>query len=93
MKKLENKKILFFAPSFFGYEIKIKNKMEQLGAIVDMYDERSINKKWEKTILKISPMFFKRKTEKYYFNILDKVKNNDYDIIFLLNAKCRQKRF
>lgn len=92
MKKLENKKILFFAPSFFGYEIKIKNKMEQLGAIVDMYDERSINKKWEKTILKLSPIFFKRKTEKYYFNILDKVKNNDYDIIFFIKCEMPSKK-
>lgn len=86
MKSLEMKKILFFAPSFFGYEIKIKNKMEELGAKVDMFDERSINSSFQKTILKINPNIYKKKTEMYYFNILNRLKENHYDFVFFI--KC-----
>lgn len=86
MKLLENKKILFFCPYFFGYEIKIKNKMEELGANVDMYDERSITKNWEKSFLKINPNIFNHKSEKYYKEIFNKVKNNKYD--YILFIKC-----
>lgn len=38
--KLKNKRGLFFTPAFFGYENKIKSKMEELGISVDMFDVR-----------------------------------------------------
>lgn len=86
MKILENKQILFFSPSFFGYEDKIKKKMEELGATVDMYDERSVTKSWQKALLKIVPTIFDYKTESYYFNILERIKNKQYD--YILFVKC-----
>lgn len=83
---LKDKHILFFSPSFFGYENKIKDKMEKLGARVDMFDERSVNKSYHKALLKINPNIFNKKTEKYYFDILEKIKSNNYD--FILFIKC-----
>lgn len=62
-KRLNNKKILFFSPAFFGYENKIKEKMEEMGAKVDLYDERSVSKSYEKAVLKINPNIFIRKTQ------------------------------
>ena len=59
---LDGKKILFIAPAFFGYEIKIADKMVALGAKVDFYDERSITKSYEKALLKINPQIFRKKT-------------------------------
>lgn len=84
--KLKNKRVLFFAPAFFGYENKIKSKMEELGIIVDMFDERSIHKSYQKALLKLNPNIFSRKTEKYYLEILELVKNIDYD--YVLFIKC-----
>lgn len=84
--KLKNKRILFFAPAFFGYEYKIKSKMEELGITVDMFDERSIHKSHQKALLKVNPNIFNRKTEKYYFEIIERVKNIDYD--YVLFIKC-----
>lgn len=84
--KLKKKRVLFFAPAFFGYENKIKSKMEELGIIVDMFDERSIHKSYQKALLKVNPNIFSRKTEKYYLEILELVKNIDYE--YVLFIKC-----
>lgn len=86
MNKLSNKNILFFSPSFFNYEYRIKEKMEELGAIVDLFDERSIDKKFEKALLKIDPYIFQLKTNKYYLNIFKQIQYNNYD--YILFIKC-----
>lgn len=83
---LKGKKILFFSPAFFGYEDKIRRKMSELGAIVDAFDERSISSNFHKAILKVTPNIFNRRTEKYYFDILNRVKQNEYD--YILFIKC-----
>ena len=83
---IDNKKILFFSPAFFGYENKIKNKMEEMGAKVDCYDERSITSAIDKALLKISPKIFENKSKKYYENIINENKEKDYD--YILIVKC-----
>lgn len=83
---IKGKRILFLAPSFFGYEEKIKNKMEQMGAIVDFYDERSVTKALDRALLKIVPSIFNKKTSRYYNDILETCKNNKYNYIFVI--KC-----
>ncbi len=86
MRTLAGKRILFIAPAFFGYENKIADKMRELGAVVDSYDERSITKSYERALLKISPSFFSLKTTKYYNNIINKNRNKIYDYVFVI--KC-----
>lgn len=83
---IRGKKILFLAPSFFGYENKIKLKMIEMGAIVDFYDVRSVTSAFEKALLKISPNIFTIKTIKYYDKILRENKGKDYDFVFIV--KC-----
>ena len=89
LHKLENingKKILFFSPAFFGYENKIKDKMESLGAKVDMYDVRSVSSSYERALLKISPKIFENKSNEYYKQILKENVNKNYD--YILIVKC-----
>lgn len=83
---VSGKKILFFAPAFFGYENKIYKALEKMGASVDFFDERSVSSSMEKALLKVNPRLFDSKTEQYYFDILEKVKSNAYDYIFFI--KC-----
>jgi hypothetical protein len=85
-RSIDGKKILFLAPAFFGYELKIKNKMEQLGASVDYYDARSVTSSLEKAFLKISPNIFKNKSQRYFKEILCANKTKDYD--YVLIVKC-----
>lgn len=80
------KKILFFAPTFFGYENKILKKMEDMGASVDMYDVRSVTSAKDRALLKISPKIFEARSQKYYKKIIEKNKNKDYD--YILIVKC-----
>lgn len=84
--KLENKQILFIAPVFFGYEKKIAEKMIELGAKVDFFDERSITSSIERALLKISPRIFHNKTIRYYSEIIKRTSKNNYDYIFVI--KC-----
>lgn len=83
---IAGKKILFFAPAFFSYENKIASKMETMGAIVDIYDVRSITSARDRALLKISPDFFKKQSISYYEEILEKNKEKDYD--YILIVKC-----
>lgn len=89
---LKNKKILFFSPAFFGYEQKIKDKYTELGAEVDMYDERSVTQAYQRAMLKVFPTLFDKKTEQYYFNILDQIKNNKYDYILFVRCDMPTKK-
>ena len=49
----KGKKILFFSANFFGYQHEIKNKLFELGAEFDFFDERPKN-----TFLYKSLLFF-----------------------------------
>ena len=83
---IAGKRILFFAPAFFGYENKVRDKMISLGASVDAYDVRSVTKAYERALLKIDPYLFKKKTENYYTDILDSIRSREYD--YVLFVKC-----
>ncbi len=83
---IAGKKILFIAPNFFGYELKIKAKMEQLGASVAYYDVRSVSSAFDRSILKVFPNIFKKRTKTYYNEILKANKSVDYDYVFII--KC-----
>lgn len=86
IKGIAGKRILFFSPAFFGYEKKIAKKMEDLGAFVDMYDVRSVTSAEERALLKLSPMVFEKKSQKYYENIINHNLEKDYD--YILIVKC-----
>lgn len=83
---ISGKKILFFAPAFFGYENKIVKKMEDLGAKVDMYDVRSVTSAKDRALLKTSSDFFASRSQRYYEDILNQNKGKDYD--YILIVKC-----
>ncbi|MEG0239047.1 MAG: hypothetical protein RR568_02740 [Anaerorhabdus sp.] len=83
---IDGKNILFFSPAFFNYEQIIKDKMEELGAFVDMYDERSVTKAIDRALVKISPKIFSNRSQRYYENIIKQNKGKLYD--YILIVKC-----
>jgi len=84
MKYLTGKKILFFSPKFFGYEIKIKDKMIELGAEVHYYDARPDNDFFTKVLIKINKNIIRYKINSYYDDIIKCEKNTKYDYIFFI---------
>lgn len=84
---LKDKKILLFSQYFFGYETKIKDKMQEMGASVDLFDEMSVSSMRDRALLKVVPNIFNRKTEKYYCSILRMVEQNSYDYVLFIDCE------
>ena len=84
MKYLTGKNILFFAPKFFGYEMKIKDKMIELGAQVRYYDSRPDNDFLTKVLIKVNKNIIQHKINRYYEDIIERERNIEYDYIFFI---------
>ncbi|MFZ3590402.1 lipopolysaccharide biosynthesis protein [Bacillus sp. DJP31] len=85
---LKNKKILFLCPLFFNYHIKILKSMESLGAEVDYFDERPSNSVVSKALLRINRNLVTLQVNKYYEEITLKIKDKNYDYIFICQAEA-----
>jgi len=83
----KGKKILFFSISFFGYQNEIHNKLIELGAEVDFFDERPSNTFWYKLLIRINKNLVKTPIDRYYKNIIKKTKNTDYDFVFFIKGE------
>ena len=84
---LEGKKVLLFAANAFGYEKDIQIKMQEMGAVVDYYDERPSNSFLTKAIIRINRRLLNRKIEKYYYCICSKEVIKNYDYIVFIKAE------
>ena len=82
---LKGKRILFISSKFFNYEEEIKNEIETMGGIVDYFDERPANTTFTKALIRLNLkkiIYFK--INRYYKNIIEKIKNIKYDYVFLI---------
>lgn len=83
---LTGKRVLLFAPSFFGYEALIKQKIEEMGGYCDLYNERSVTSGYARAVLKVVPAVFNQRSKTYYREILESNSDKDYDYVLIL--KC-----
>ena len=83
----KGKRILFFSANFFGYQFEIKNKLIELGAEVDFFDERPKNTFLYKALIRFNKRFITKIIEKYYRTIIEETKSKDYDFVFFLKAE------
>jgi hypothetical protein len=88
MISLKGKRILFFAPRYFGYDIEIQKKLVDLGAKVSLYDERPLNTFFGKATIRINNHFLANTTELYYEEILKKTDDESYDFVLFVNAEA-----
>ena len=86
MIQLKNKKILFVSVSFFNYEKAIVSKLEELGAIVDFYDDRPSNSLINKGIVRLNKKLISSKINHYYKKILKEMKKNVHKSLKIDNA-------
>lgn len=87
-KPLSGKRILFFAPKFFGYEVAIANKLQELGANVMQFDERPKNNFLTKALIRIDRNIIKRTITQYYKNILGQTQQQQFDFVFVVNLEA-----
>ena len=87
---LKGKKILFFSPKAFGYEVEIKKRLIELGSSVVYYDDRPSNGFWGKALLRVNKSLIKQQIDKYYTKIQDSLASSStsFDYIFLLNLEA-----
>ena len=79
---LSGKKILLLYARFFGYDVIVKEKLESLGAHVDLYDARANINSFEKAIRKINTRYYYRKQRLFHEGIQKSNKTKEYDFIF-----------
>ena len=66
---LSGKKILFLSANFFGYEKAITNRLQELGAEVDFFNERPSDSILSKGIIRVNKNFYFKKIKSYYQKI------------------------
>jgi len=82
------KKILFFAPSFFGYEKDITKKLIEMGATVDFFDERPSNSSLFKAALRLNAKSMSLTINNYYRKLIQRLKGKHFDYVFVVNAEA-----
>ena len=93
-KSIEGKKILMFAPQFFGYRETIAEQLKEMGCQVDLYDERPNNSAFCKIMLRYNVKLYHPTVMKYYLSVIEENKDKDYDYIFVIKSEAiNQKIF
>lgn len=88
MQELQGKKILYISPKFFGYESKIKKELENLGAIVDFFDDRPANDFITKVFIRLNfKALISKKIDTYYEKIYSFILKEKYDFIFVISPE------
>jgi hypothetical protein len=87
-KVFQGKSILFLSPSFFGYEVAIRNKLVELGAKVFYIDDRPSNSSVTKGLIRIHKDLARNTIAKYYEDIAEQTAKDNFDVVFLLNPEA-----
>ena len=85
---LANKKILFFGIGFYDYEDAIKHELQNMGASVTYYLDKTL---WQRSsvITKISRWLHidvLKLADAYHSEILNKIDDDSYDYVFVLKG-------
>ena len=84
---LAGKKILFVAPSFFGYAAEIERELKAAGATVFRYENRPVTGFLGKVLVRLFPAGLRPVTKRYYEAILSNHQNDAIDLIFVLRGE------
>lgn len=85
---LNNKRILMFAPNFFGYRESIAQELRQLGCNVDLYDERPNNGVFCKIMLRYHVRFYDGVVREYYRSVIAENAGKEYDYVFVIKSEA-----
>ena len=85
---LEHKKVLMFAPNFFGYRERIAQELRDMGWVVDLYDERPNNGAFCKVMLRLNCGLYRGKVLSYYRSVIRENAEKDYDYVFVIKSEA-----
>ncbi|MGZ5263542.1 MAG: hypothetical protein ACXWCF_07115, partial [Kaistella sp.] len=81
------KKILFLSANFFGYEEAIANRLQELGAEVDFFNERPSDTIISKGMIRLKSSLYHHKINRYYKKILQLTAGVQYDYFLLIKGE------
>lgn len=87
---LNNKRVLFIAPQFFGYEQEILAELERRGARVDFLLDRPFESAFLKAVTRWRRQWVIGAAERYYEQYTDL--SGNYDYVFVINGQTLSKR-
>lgn len=87
MINLVNKKILYIAPRFFGYEKNIADEFAKLGADIDFLPDRLFDTPLMTAVTKVKREWLIPSINKAYRKKLNNLSRTHYDIIFVINGQ------
>ncbi|MFR0716568.1 hypothetical protein ACLUS7_16070 [Enterobacterales bacterium BD_CKDN230030183-1A_HGKHYDSX7] len=90
-QNLIDKRVLFIAPMFFGYEKLIKAELESKGAVVDYFNDRPDNDFWTKALIRLDRRLLASKTNAYYRGIISSTSSHRYDHILIVRGEAVSK--
>lgn len=82
---LANKKVLFVAPQFFGYENEIREEIERRGAQVDFLLDRPFASAFLKAVTRWRRQWMMPTADRYYRDNTNV--QADYDYVFVVNGQ------
>ena len=88
MKDLTGKRILMFHVPNYGYHKVMIESFKKAGAEVDDFDSRPSHNFWTKALIRINRNLLGPIIDRYHNGILDKVKNNHYDIVYCYKGEA-----
>lgn len=88
MKNLENKRVLLFTSQLFDYHNKIRQAIENEGAIVHMYDERNNPSSIDKMILRKAKPILNKKYYKYFSEVVEKESSFNPDYVLFVSPEA-----
>lgn len=82
----KNKKILFIAPTFFGYDRRILEQLQKFGAEVTFFDEKPIGLVY-RFLKNVSNKLFLMYLKYYEKSILKKIRKKRFDFFLLIRGE------
>jgi hypothetical protein len=83
---------LLICPTFFNYELEIKATLQNLGASVELFDERPRNGFLAKVIIRIGLKFLLRhRIASHYQVLFDMATKREFDAVLVINPEVLDK--
>ena len=81
------KKLLLIMPRFFNYPNLISEELNNMGYQVDFFDDRPSTNAFIKAAIRINKNLIYTYIKKYFDGIMTKIKNEKYDVVFLISGQ------
>lgn len=88
---LEGKRILYFAPKFFGYELEIAGELSNRGAELDILPDRIFDSPFMTAVTKLRRDWVIPAANRIYREKINAFARTKYDMVFVVNGQTLSK--